>query len=129
MPGSQRQLVVVGLSRRHWQTTDPVRDVFRPGFAAAGQSYYSPHSFRRTLTRLGQQVCTTPEELKAWSQNLGHEDVSTTLHSYGTVSGYRQAEIIGTLAEKPRSFEGLADGELRARLARLLAEDSALLDV
>jgi hypothetical protein len=42
-------------------------------------------------------VCRTPEELKAWSQNLGHEDVMTTLRSYGEVPSPRQAEIIRNL--------------------------------
>jgi hypothetical protein len=42
-------------------------------------------------------MCRTPEELKAWSQNLGHEDMMTTLRSYGEVASSRQAEIIRSL--------------------------------
>ena len=42
----------------------------------------------------GERVCTTPEQFKAWSQNLGHERVMTTLTSYGTVAPHRQAELI-----------------------------------
>jgi integrase len=57
----------------------------------------NPHSFRKTLAQLGERVCRTPEELKAWSQNLGHEDVMTTLRSYGEVPCSRQAEIIRDL--------------------------------
>jgi hypothetical protein len=34
--------------------------------------------FRKTLALLGGQCCRTPEEYKAWSQNLGHEQVLTT---------------------------------------------------
>lgn len=30
---------------------------------------YGPHSFRKTLARLGQQACETPEQVKAWSQS------------------------------------------------------------
>src|SRR5215467_9403975 len=37
---------------------------------------------------------STPEEYKAWSQNLGHENVLTTFSSYGDVARHRQAEII-----------------------------------
>ncbi len=44
--------------------------------------------------QFGEQLCKTPEEFKAWSQNLGHEQVLTTFLSYGTVSVSRQAEII-----------------------------------
>lgn len=39
----------------------------------------------KTLVRLGQEVCQSPEEFKAWSQNLGHEQVLTTFLNY--VSG------------------------------------------
>ncbi|GAW86470.1 hypothetical protein bplSymb_SCF02802P010 [Bathymodiolus platifrons methanotrophic gill symbiont] len=35
---------------------------------------------------------------KAWSQNLGHEQVLTTLHSYGEVQQSRQGEIIQQLS-------------------------------
>ncbi|GMU76950.1 MAG: hypothetical protein AMXMBFR45_24410 [Gammaproteobacteria bacterium] len=36
----------------------------------------------------------TPEQFKAWSQNLGHEGVLTTLYAYGAVAEGRQREII-----------------------------------
>lgn len=32
--------------------------------------------------------------MKAWSQNLGHDEVLTSLTSYGSVSVLRQAELI-----------------------------------
>ena len=51
-----------------------------------------------TLVRLGQSVCKTPEEFKAWSQNLGHDKVLTTFLSYGQVESPRQGEIIRGLA-------------------------------
>ena len=56
-------------------------------------------SFRDTLVQLGEQRCTTPEEFKAWSQNLGHERVMTTLTSYGNVAPHRQAGLIRGLGE------------------------------
>ncbi len=52
---------------------------------------------------LGETLCQTPEQFKAWSQNLGHEGVLTTFYSYGAVGNRRQAEIIGSLAESRRS--------------------------
>ena len=67
-------------------------------FASAGLPYFNPHSFRNTLVRLGQSVCQTPEEFKAWSQNLGHDKVMTTFLSYGQVESPRQGEIIRGLA-------------------------------
>jgi len=59
--------------------------------------YFNPHSFRKTLVLLGQRTCRTPEEFKAWSQNLGHDSVLTTFCSYGTLDAHRQAEIMRAL--------------------------------
>lgn len=67
-----RRFAAVGLLRSTWSNADPVRKIFRTGFASACLPYFNPHSFRKTLARFGEQVCRTPEEFKAWSQNLGH---------------------------------------------------------
>ena len=56
----------------------PFARYFAKPLSAAGLPYFNPHSFRNTLVRLGQEICKTPEEFKAWSQNLGHEKVLTT---------------------------------------------------
>jgi integrase/recombinase XerD len=61
--------------------------------------YCNPRSFRDTLVHFGATPCKTPEEFKAWSQNLGHEGVLTTFYSYGQVGSRRQGEIIRTLGE------------------------------
>jgi integrase len=50
-----------------------------------GLPYFNPHSFRKTLAQLGQKTCRDIETMKAWSQNLGHEDLMTTFTSYGTL--------------------------------------------
>lgn len=46
---------------------------------------------------LGQKLCQSPEEFKAGSQILGHDDVLTTLYSYGEVQQHRQGEIFQQL--------------------------------
>ena len=60
--------------------------------------YFNPHSFRKTLAQLGERLCSSPEQFKAWSQNLGHEKVLTTFASYGEVAAERQRDIIRELA-------------------------------
>jgi integrase len=95
--GTGLKFEAAGLSRRHWSNAGPIRAIFRDAFTLAGLTYFNPHSFRKTLAQLGERMCRTPEELKAWSQNLGHEDVLTTLRSYGEVPSSRQAEIIRNL--------------------------------
>lgn len=88
----------VGLDRKHWSTATPIRTIFKEAFVAAGLPYFNPHSFRKTLALLAGQECKTPEQYKAWAQNLGHDDVLTTFRSYGDVSSDRQAEIMRALA-------------------------------
>jgi integrase len=89
----------IGLRRDRWQSAGPIRDIFRNAFATAGLPYFNPHSLRDTLVQIGEQRCTTPEQFKAWSQNLGHERVMTTLTSYGNVAANRQAALIRALGE------------------------------
>jgi integrase len=93
------RFVAAGLERKHWSGGGPIRQIFKDAFAATGLPYFNPHSFRKTLALLGGQICKTPEEYKAWSQNLGHDHVLTTFSSYGDVGTYRQTEIIRAFAE------------------------------
>jgi len=94
---ASQQFEANGLKREHWSTATPIRTIFREAFAKADLPYFNPHSFRNTLVQLGQSKCKTPEAFKAWSQNLGHESVLTTLYSYGEVGRQRQADILKVL--------------------------------
>lgn len=89
-----QQFATIGIKPVHWSTASPIRRIFRKAFNDAGLQYFNPHSFRNTLVQLAQTKCKSPEEFKAWSQNLGHESVLTTLYSYGQVSQARQSELI-----------------------------------
>jgi len=96
--GNDLRFEAAGLDRKHWSNAGPIRTIFKEAFAAAGFLYFNPHSFRKTLALLGGELCKTPEQYKAWSQNLGHEHVLTTFTSYGDVGSQRQAEIIRGMA-------------------------------
>ena len=74
--GKSFQFEVTGIRRDHWTTASPIRRIFEAAFVQAGVEYFNPHSFRNTLVRLGEQRCRSPEEFKAWSQNLGLEGVT-----------------------------------------------------
>jgi integrase len=94
------QFQAAGLSRLHWSNATPIRAIFREAFINAGLPYANPHSFRKTLAQLGERMCRTPEEFKAWSQNLGHEQVLTTFSSYGNVASDRQAELLRSIGQR-----------------------------
>lgn len=104
--GETRRFEASGLARAHWSNAGPIRTIFREAFKRAGIPYANPHSFRATLASLGEKLCRSPEEFKAWSQNMGHEGVLTTFTSYGAVSRERQARIIRSLAKAEEQYGG-----------------------
>ena len=64
-----------------------------------------------------QTACRTPEQIKAWSQNLGHENIATTLTSYGKIDPHRQGDVIGGI-----SLEAdMPDADLLAKIRALVA--------
>ena len=87
-----------GFETEPFATSQIVRKVIATAFTNAGFQAYAPHSIRKTIAMLGNQVCKTMEEHKAWSQNLGHEHIATTVSAYMPVGPERQAEIIRGLA-------------------------------
>jgi integrase len=107
--GPDRQFAAEGLKRDHWSNASPIRTIFREAFIGAGLPYFNPHSFRNTLVHLGEKVCKTPEQFKAWSQNLGHEKVLTTFLCYGQIECHRQGEIIHNLAVPQKGVQTDAD--------------------
>jgi integrase len=109
-----KSFAAVGIEANRWSDASPVRTIFRQAFAAAGLSYYPPHSLRHTLGHLMQTVCRTPQQIKAWSQNLGHENVATTLTSYGTIDPHQQGEVIGTISLEPSELEDGLIARIRA---------------
>jgi integrase len=120
----ERRFRVVGIERKHWSNATAIRKIFREAFQAAGLSYFNPHSLRNTLVQFGETVCKSPEEFKAWSQNLGHEQVLTTFCSYGQVASARQGEIIRDLA-KPQQSERSDAAEIAKAVVRELTAQSA----
>jgi integrase len=117
--GASLQFEVVGLKRECWSNASPIRKIFREAFERVGLPYFNPHSFRHMLVRHGQQICKTPEDFKAWSQNLGHEQVLTTFLSYGDVDCRRQKEIIGGLGKSVIQTMSNADEIAEALFKRL----------
>lgn len=81
----------LGLSRESCGKPQKKRDIIKTAFTSAGLHPFVPHSFRKTLGILANDHCKTPEQFKAWSTNLSHESISTTLSACCPVSTARQA--------------------------------------
>ena len=110
-----RNFISAGLGREHWTNATSVRKIFRTAFERVGLPYVRPHSIRDTLTQLAYQLELTGEELKAWSQNMGHDSLVTTLNSYGHLTIERQAEIIGSLGHRQPSVS--TDDDMATKIA------------
>ncbi|WP_417718311.1 tyrosine-type recombinase/integrase [Salipiger sp.] len=85
---------VMGLSRDPYTNGGKLNAIIRNAFASVQLPEYTPHSFRKTLAMLGNELCSDMEQVKAWSMNLGHENLITTVSSYMPVSRQRQVELI-----------------------------------
>ena len=116
---ANQQFEANGIKREHWSTATPIRIIFKEAFAKAGLAYFHPHSFRHTLVQLGYSKCKAAEDLKAWSQNLGHSSVLTTLSSYGEISRQRQADIINNLVT-PIVNKQLVENKLLDEIAEVI---------
>jgi integrase/recombinase XerD len=100
--------VPAGLLREFWANATPVREIFRHAFTQAGLPSYSPHSFRHMLIQIAYKRKLSVPAMKAWSQNLGHEGMLTTLTSYGTIPLEQQGALISESAAMTPDDEELA---------------------
>ena len=108
-----------GLSREFWANANPMRDIFKTAFQSAGLSYHSPHTFRHMLMQIAYQRKLTPAQLKAWSQNLGHESLLTSLTSYGTLPLSEQGKLISESTQICDDEQDIKDATELVRAMRL----------
>lgn len=117
----------VVVERAFWQGAGPIRDIVRRRSEAAGLPYYKPHAFRHATAQLAAKQCASLEELRVVSQNLGHENVGTTLTSYGKVSPGRVREVMSTV-DFARSGNELFDADFKRKLNLLVNQPIKELD-
>lgn len=89
---------VLGLSRDCYSSGSKLNAIIRTAFAQVQMPEYTPHSFRKTLALYGDKVCRNMEQFKAWSMNMGHENIATTTSAYMPVTKQRQRDLIRGLA-------------------------------
>lgn len=98
--GSSRRFSAVGIDRSPWKSPSSAAKIFKQAFVDAGLPPFSPHRVRDTLAELAKDHCRTPEDYKAWSQNMGHDDVLTTFRSYGSVAPGRQVDLMARFRKR-----------------------------
>lgn len=79
-----------------WQSTGSLAKAFKLRASQAGEKYYSPHKFRHAAIDEARRRSRTPEQMKAISQNVGHENVGTTF-SYGSMDDFRVTDVVSRM--------------------------------
>jgi site-specific recombinase XerD len=87
--------VATEVDRSFWKGTGSIRSILQRRSEKAGLAYLHPHTFRHAAVSLAMKQCQNAEEIKAVSQNFGHEHVGTTMMTYGTLDQFRVVDVIG----------------------------------
>lgn len=85
---------VVGLSRDLYKNANAIRSVIKEAFTLADLPPFTPHAFRKTLVKWADTAYPTREGFKAFSQNIGHSSVVTTISAYCPISTEQQGALI-----------------------------------
>jgi integrase len=103
-----------GLERTFWTGSGPARKIFKKRFNEAGMEYFNPHSFRRATANTAFALCKTPSDAKAVSQNLGHQNMATTMFDYIELPEDEVARHIRQLTHKePQDIDGIVRKALK----------------
>lgn len=105
-----------------WQGTGRIREIFKRRSQEAGLPYFPPHTFRHLAINLAFKACRNGEEVKAISQNFGHEHIATTVSVYGNYDPSRLTEII-----KGLDFSGKRQPTLIDQIKETLANKNKVL--
>jgi site-specific recombinase XerD len=101
-----------------WQSATSIRDIFKQRFEDADIEYFSPHTFRHLAVNTAISKCKNGHEIKAVSQNFGHEDVGTTMTTYGTLNNTQMNRLIANMDFS--SSNNLNQADLLAKFQQFL---------
>jgi integrase len=93
-------------AERFWNSPNSVRRILASACERAGVPYFSPHKFRNFLALWGLKNCVSPEERKAFSQNIGHDIEQMTWNGYAKVPADSQIECVRSLQRRRTSSLG-----------------------
>jgi integrase/recombinase XerD len=95
-----------------WGSANRMRTIFKERSLAANLTYYPPHTFRHSTIFYALKMTRTGSEVKAVSQNFGHEDVATTFSIYGNYPEDQLLEVLNKM-EKKVNIKPLEDDALK----------------
>jgi len=118
--------VATGIDRGFWKGTGSIRSILLKRSKKAGLPYFHPHIFRHAAIYMARKQCRNAEEIKAVSQNFGHEDVGTTMMTYGDLDQYRVIDVISGMDFRDKRGK-VSESTLRREIEKILdkTKDSA----
>jgi integrase len=103
-----------------WSNAGAMRKIFKARCVNANLSYFSPHRFRHFAINKAYKAIQTAEEMKAVSQNVGHENIATTF-TYGNIESQRVTEVIGKMDFQDKEKEKI-DEQLKQKIQEILMD-------
>lgn len=85
---------VIGLQRQTYKNANAIRKAIKDAFTRADLPAFTPHAFRKSLVKWADIAYPTRQAFKAFSQNIGHSSVITTVSAYCPISTEQQGELI-----------------------------------
>lgn len=86
----------VEVEAEFWTDGTNVQRIIKKRSEEGNLEYFHPHTYRHLAIQLAFQKAKCGADIKAISQNFGHEEVATTLSVYGN---YQVSELIARLQE------------------------------
>ena len=105
------------VSQEYWKSTVSLREVVKEAAIRAKVKYYPPHSYRHAAIVRALKASKNAMEIKAVSQNFGHEEVATTMSYYGNLPPNELMEVVGKI-----NFDNFSQNPSSADLKRTLEE-------
>lgn len=88
--------IAKGIEPEFWADAGAMRKIFKQRASDAGLEYFSPHKFRHFAINKAYEFIETAEQMKAVSQNVGHENIGTTF-GYGYIPPKRVSEVVASM--------------------------------
>ena len=121
----------INVETSFWSNAGPMRQIFKNRARQAGLEYFPPHSFRHLAIHLALDACKSNLDIRAVSQNVGHENIATTLLDYGALDDRTTLATIEnmkfTQEDNPSELD-MDDEELLEMLRRKFAKQSGMIN-
>jgi len=104
---------------KFWSTTNSIRTIIKNRAAKAGLIYFPPHTFRHSAISYAFNLAQSGDEIKAISQNFGHENISTTLSSYANYSQPDLKSVLKNLGKNKSTLDFLNDSRITKMIEKM----------